>query len=93
MGKWKTLGLALVGADRGVEIDRAYLFLVTPGTPDFMKRPVAKEVFVLHFEDAGVVIPWPKGMTVKEAVLSWARAQVTAPPARPKVPARIAALS
>lgn len=33
------------------------------------------EILVLDWEAAGIVIPWLAGMTPKEAVLAWAKAQ------------------
>lgn len=31
--------------------------------------------FVLHWKAADVFIPWPEGMTPKQAILAWAKAQ------------------
>ena len=42
------------------------------------ERPDADEVFVLDFADADVRIPWPKGMTVKQAILAWAAKEIGA---------------
>ena len=33
------------------------------------------DVYILHWEAVGVVIPWPKGMTVWEAIVAWAKKQ------------------
>lgn len=39
------------------------------------ERPVADEVFVLRWEDEGVIIPWPEGRTAKQAIIDWATKQ------------------
>lgn len=35
------------------------------------ERPDAEEAWVIHWPDADLVIPWPHGMTLKEAVNEW----------------------
>jgi len=41
---------------------------------DWAVRPSnAREAFVIDWEDAGIVIPWPEGKSAKEAILEWAR--------------------
>jgi hypothetical protein len=50
-----------------VKVARASIVDITGN----LERPVAEEVFVLHWEDADIVIPWPKGMTAKQAIIDW----------------------
>jgi hypothetical protein len=35
----------------------------------------AKEVFIIVWEAADLVIPWPKGLSMRDAILEWARRQ------------------
>ncbi len=50
---------------------RATLAYVIDGS-EWTKRPDAEEVYVLDFADADILIPWPKEMTAKEAIIAWA---------------------
>lgn len=52
-------------------INRAYLIYVTGDFP----RPDAEEVYVIYQED-GVIIPWPEGLTMQDALLEWARSMI-----------------
>ena len=54
------------------KIEKAYLIYIQ-GNSLVQKRPVADEVYVIHWEDAGVIIPWHEGVTIKEAILEWAK--------------------
>lgn len=38
-------------------------------------RPDYDEVWVIRAEDEGVVIPWPEGVMLREAILAWSREQ------------------
>ncbi len=39
----------------------------------FLKRPEdVDEVYVIYGPETDVHIPWPEGMTLKEAILAWA---------------------
>lgn len=35
------------------------------------ERPDAVKAWVIHWPDAGLVIPWPVGRTLREAVAEW----------------------
>lgn len=59
----------------GEPAQRAFAIWVAPESQTH-HRGDADEVFVLHWEDAGVIIPWPEGMTVKEAIVQWAGAEL-----------------
>ena len=39
---------------------------------EFTERPDVEEAYILQWEAADVVIPWPKGRTPKQAILDWA---------------------
>lgn len=55
---------------QNVTIDAAYGVMVSEGgiSPE---RPDAEKAWVIHWPDAGLIIPWPHGMTLKEAVEDW----------------------
>lgn len=36
-------------------------------------RPDAREVYVLHWPDGDIVIPWLEGQTAKESIIEWAK--------------------
>ncbi len=36
-----------------------------------VERADANEVYLIHWEEVGVVVPWPEGSTVKEAMDAW----------------------
>ena len=38
------------------------------------ERPDAEEAWVIDWPDAGLVIPWPHGLTLREAVREWLHA-------------------
>jgi hypothetical protein len=58
-------------------LKRATLVLVGDQSP-WRERPDAEEVYVMDFADEGILIPWPRGISVKSAILEWAsREQVT----------------
>ena len=37
-----------------------------------IERPQADNVYVIHWEMAGIIIPWPSGLTIKQAIIDWA---------------------
>lgn len=48
-------------------------------------RPLGfAEVYVIHWAEVGIIIPWPEGLTAKEAVDLWK--QGIADGARPALP-------
>lgn len=49
------------------------VFLTPGGVPGWDERPDADEVYVIHFDAAGVVIPWLEGTTQRESVEVWRR--------------------
>ena len=51
----------------GIHIEGAALPVVRPFPHE------VKEAYVLHWEGADVVIPWPIGMTAREAIIAWAK--------------------
>lgn len=53
-----------------VVIQAAYGVMISEGgiAPE---RPEAEKAWVLHWPDADLVIPWPHGMTLREAVQEW----------------------
>lgn len=53
-----------------VEIEASYGILVSEGGIS-SERPDAEEAWVIHWPDANLVIPWPPGMTLREAVAEW----------------------
>ncbi len=38
------------------------------------ERPEAGTVYVIDWPDAGIVIPWPEGLSAREAVKAWGEA-------------------
>jgi len=52
---------------------------ITSDDPMTLVRPPKDEDFdeisVIVWKLAGIVIPWPKGLSPKEAVLAWAKEQ------------------
>ena len=42
--------------------------------PD-LQRPDDTLVSIIRAEDGNVVIPWGKGLTIRESILAWAREQ------------------
>lgn len=40
-----------------------------------LTRPKGGDVYVMHWKEGDMVIPWPEGMTAKEAILAWAKEQ------------------
>ena len=55
---------------QAVTIETAYGVKVDEGGIR-SERPDAEEAWVLHWPDANLIIPWPLGMTLKEAVREW----------------------
>lgn len=51
------------------EIARYYAIHAEGVTPD---RPPAREAWVLFWPEAHVEIPWPEGLSVREAIYLWA---------------------
>lgn len=39
-------------------------------------RGKAEQCFLLAWPDADILIPWPEGLTPKQAILAWAKAQL-----------------
>ena len=58
--------------DAAARVNTAYAIWIEAASQLHI-RGDADEVFVIHWEDADVVIPWPEGMTVKEAIMAWAQ--------------------
>ena len=55
-----------------VPINQYVAILIQEGVSPLLERPTnAKECYVLKWPDADVEIPWPEGMTVKEAIVAW----------------------
>lgn len=38
---------------------------------DGTERPDAKEVYLIHWEAIDIIVPWPEGPTVREAMDAW----------------------
>lgn len=46
--------------------------------PGFLsERPTDKESFVMDWPEAGMLIPWPEGMTAKQAIEAWILGKAT----------------
>jgi len=43
--------------------------------PQFEQVDDFTETFLIVWRDAGIVVPWPEGMTAREALLAWADAE------------------
>jgi hypothetical protein len=54
-------------------VRNAMLMYVTNG--ETIPRPNGEQVWVIHWEDAGMLIMWPEGMTATEAVRAWMRGE------------------
>ncbi len=63
--------------DRPV-VNRAVMIYVKPGSNSltFTRPDDAEEVYLVDWEDAGIRIPWSKGVSVKAALLAWARSEL-----------------
>ena len=51
-------------------IDRVHLIHVSRDDSP-TDRPNAKEVYIIWFEDGSFEIPWPEGLTLRQALVSW----------------------